>query len=306
VERGVLQVPKRLDFAVVWEGAPVWLLALDAEIVNELWILGHSTPAAFYEGLPGKANYRQLIMAALDNIGSNKIRYTSALGPKPGVVLLVSRSFDYVSRWVSNGPNPVLVLCDHHIGGRHVKATTELCWSTLRHQTFGGTTQFQAVLGTNVSEFQPVRTALRRTIPHVLDYGIKPKWAEAPDSQLLTLSLDDRLHPAHLDSLVLYPTHYSATGWGSRVLSADKIGIAFGLPAWARLASLTVTDIFPFVPIQILDGCLKGILLSSPKTTPLHTPLPQEARGAVNKTWLPRIQRFLPHSWVDANLVTCH
>jgi hypothetical protein len=145
---------------------------------------------------------------------------------------------------------------------------------SLQHDTFGGVTHFQAMLGTNIPDFVPVRTTLRRTLRHVLEYAIKPRWAPAPsvDSRALSLGLKDRLHPSKLSSEILYHTHYSATGWGIRSLTTDEVGIAFGWPAWARKSSLTLDTAFHCVPLQILDGCLKGIIKSGQRRDPLITP----------------------------------
>jgi hypothetical protein len=78
----------------------------------------------------------------------------------------------------------------------------------------------------------------------------------------------------------------------------------FGLPAWARLPTLDLEQIFPCVPIQIMDACLKGILQVSTPTNQFLTPAPGQTPVAASQTWLPRIQRFLPHSWIDSALVT--
>jgi hypothetical protein len=86
-----------------------------------------------------------------------------------------------------------------------------LRWTRLRHDTFGGVTHYQALLGT-----------LRRTIRHIVDYSLKPKWAQPPalgDPPPTMLTLDDRIHPDDLERRSIYHTHYSATGWGSRGLS---------------------------------------------------------------------------------------
>jgi hypothetical protein len=61
------------------------------------------------------------------------------------------------------------------------------------------------------------------------------------------------------------------------MLSPDKIGIAFGLSAWGRHAALNVLQTLPLVPVQVLDGCLKAVIKSAPRTNPLSTPLPQGA-----------------------------
>jgi hypothetical protein len=178
----------------------------------------------------------------------------------------------------------------------------------LRHQHFGGVTHFQSLVGTNIPEFVPKLTALQRSIQHILDYGVKPQRAQAPTGEPTThaiLSLNDRLHQGELVTPVLYHSHYLATGWGKHLLTVDKLGIAFGLPAWVRHKELDRLQTFPLVPIQVMDGCLKGILASILQPSPLQTPDPSLAAPLTNRSWLPpSIQCFLPHLWIDFCLVT--
>jgi hypothetical protein len=115
--------------------------------------------------------------------------------------------------------------------------------------------------------------------------------------------LDERIHPDDLGRIVAYHTHYSATGWASRSLSPDEVGIAFGWPAWARQGS-QLSSALPSLPLQILDGCLKGILSSIPRDYLLSTPSPTPAGGACDRSWLPSIHKFLSHAWIDAAIVT--
>jgi hypothetical protein len=92
----------------------------------------------------------------------------------------------------------MLVLCDEHIHAKNrLFCHGSLRWVSLRHHTFGGVTHFQAMLGTNIPNFVPVRTTLRRTLRHVLEHSIKPRWAPAPsgDTSPTPLRLEDRLHP---------------------------------------------------------------------------------------------------------------
>jgi hypothetical protein len=218
----------------------------------------------------------------------------------------VSGPLEFVRGWNSVSPNPTLVLCDAHIRARNLRCSGTLRWTRLQHETFGGVTHYQALLGTNIPNFEPLRTTLRRTIRHVVDYGIKPAWAPLPMAATLksTLSLNQRLHPECLTTPILYHSEFSSTGWGSHCLSADEIGIAFGLPAWARLSSLVIPRVFPFVPLQILDGCLKSVLSSTPRGNSLKTPAPPKPVVVTSRSWLRTIQKFLPHSWIDSNLVT--
>jgi hypothetical protein len=58
------------------------------------------------------------------------------------------------------------------------------------------------------------------------------------------------------------------------------------------------------VPLQILDGCLKGIIESTPRLNPLLTPTLGRGAAALDRSWLLLIQKLLCHSWVDDGLVT--
>jgi hypothetical protein len=87
-------------------------------------------------------------------------------------------------------------------------------------------------------------------------------------------------------------------------LPIDKIGIAFGWPVWARKLNPCLGQSFPSVPLQILDGCLQGLTFSTLWPSPLLTPSPQATVPSCGGTWLPTIQKFLSHLWVDAALVT--
>jgi hypothetical protein len=136
-------------------------------------------------------------------------------------------------------------------------------------------------------------------------YSIKSSWCSgSPLSLSSKLTMESRLHPGALTTPVVYHTHFLSTGWGTRPLSTDEVGIAFGLPAWARLPTLDLGQVFPLVPIQIMDACLKGILQTLSRRTPLRIPAPSQATAVSSRTWLPRLQRFLPHSWIDSALVT--
>jgi hypothetical protein len=64
-------------------------------------------------------------------------------------------------------------------------------------------------------------------------------------------------------------------------------------------------SLFPFVPIQILDGCLQGILplfMAAAAALSMIKPAPNVPES--NRTWLPTLQQFPPHSWIDSLVVT--
>jgi hypothetical protein len=51
VERGTLCTPQRINICLLFEGFPVWLLALDAIFVDQLWFLRSPTADALYGSL---------------------------------------------------------------------------------------------------------------------------------------------------------------------------------------------------------------------------------------------------------------
>jgi hypothetical protein len=66
------------------------------------------------------------------------------------------------------------------------------------------------------------------------------------------------LDPSQLDRPVAYKTAYSSSRWGSRCLTPEELGISFGLPAQLSLGGLN-GSMFPFVPLQVLAGCLDSL-----------------------------------------------
>jgi hypothetical protein len=61
---------------------------------------------------------------------------------------------------------------------------------------------------------------------------------------------------------------------------------------------------FPSTPVQIMDGCLKGLIATVPCVNSLCTPIPMPILPSSHRSLLPTIRRFLPHSWVFTNSIT--
>jgi hypothetical protein len=304
IERGIMGTPTPLKVWLEFEAFPIWLLALDSNSVSEVCLMGFESQSEFSLRMLAEGQNCALIDAAFSNVGSDKVTFSTAVFPPQDAVYLVSGSRDYVNGWPRKSLHSTLILCEEHVRSKRMVFGGDFQWSRLRHETFGGVTQFQAALGTNIPNFVPMKTSLRRTLRHVVEYGVKPRWTPAPLPHDTNLTLDDRLHPTDLSHDIIYHTHYSATGWGKRALSLEEMGIAFGWPAWARKHVTSIHPSFPSVPVQIMDGCFKALVSSCPSANPLLTPVPLDRVSPSNRTWLPTLQRFLCHSWVDATLVT--
>jgi hypothetical protein len=234
VEHGILLPPQRIAIYLLFERFPIWLLSLDKNMVSHIWIMGYETEDKFLTSMHELGFDAVLLLAIFNNVNPWRITFTLDDKPKQDAIFLVSGSLEFVKGWTTRVPNRTLVLCDEHIWGQTVWGPVDLRWMRLRHEIFGGVTRFQTILGTNIPNFEPVRTDLRSTIQHVLNYSIKPKWCDGPSTKLTShLTIASRLHPLALTTPVIYHTHYSATGWGRQFLTTDEIRIAFGLPAWA-------------------------------------------------------------------------
>jgi hypothetical protein len=102
--------------------------------------------------------------ATLDNVGESKVIFsTGGSSPPKDAVYLVSGSWSFVNNWPQRVLNPMLVLCDENIRSKWKVLKSHLMWSCLLHETIGGVTQFEAVLGTNILDFEWMKTNLQRT-----------------------------------------------------------------------------------------------------------------------------------------------
>jgi hypothetical protein len=185
-----------------------------------------------------------------------------------------------------------------------IKSDASIKWSRLRHQTFGGATSFVALLGTLNLVLQPQRTTLTRTVGHVLDHGIRPKTLPTGYQSEESMRVDGRVNPRFIEQPIVYRSAFSPSGWGLWELTPDELGIAVGLPSWLRNDDLPALH-FPFVPVQIMDGCLKA--LCATPTNVIHqlpTPKPRSLQAGRNQTWLPELQRYLSHAWINDDYVT--
>ena len=304
VEHGMLKCPGVATFWIQAEAFPIWLLALDRSFVHTIHLMGGADAKSFISSMKARNCDLSLINLVIGRIGLGRVHYSNLSRPAPQGprdIVLLSGSLAYVREHARLAVHPTMVLCDVHIRGRVTKFGGSFRWFHLRHSSFGGSTSFKAFLGTNIETFQPELTALRRSISHILDHGVRPamRQADFPGAVRATRLL----HPHDLHVEVLYRTSFTSSGWGSRSLTVSELGIAFGFPSWLRRDGLAEST-FPIVPLQILDGCIRGLLpqVTAKQPLPKIEPAPQAVEN--HKTWLPRLQKFLSHAWIDSSLVT--
>jgi hypothetical protein len=304
VERGLLKYPGSGTFWIQAENFPLWLLGLDRSVVQAIHLMGGSDAKSYLAVMKSRGCDLSLINLVIGRIGLGKVRFSTLERPNPldaNAIVLVSGSLEYIRHCSILATKPTMVLCDDHIRGKVSKFGGSFRWFHLRHTNFGGPTAFKAFVGTNIEAFQPELTELRRSIAHILDHSIRPTVRTADYKKAIPASR--LLHPHSLGDEVLYRSSFTSTGWGSRPLTADELGVAFGFPSWLRHEGLSIAS-FPVVPIQLLDGCLRGLLPQVTAKQPLPPIQLAPKPVASTKTWLPRLQKFLSHDWIDGSVVT--
>jgi hypothetical protein len=210
VEHGLISTSTRLEFHLSFERFPIWLLMPESILVSSVTIGGFSLLSEL-KAARAESNL-DLLEGALDNIGRSAISFQLNDTPSPTALVLVSGSLTYVKAWPASAANLTLVLCNERVQSKHMFSQSSLRWMRLRHESFGGVTHFQAMLGTSVPNFEPVHTKLRRGLRHVLDHGIKPNWSSNVDNAE-SLGLDNCLHPDDLGEVyVITPTTWPQDG----------------------------------------------------------------------------------------------
>jgi hypothetical protein len=271
---------------------------------SKLYILGWPMAAALKHHLEASGASVRLAHRAFAHLGLGRVIYHATLQAPVGAVVLVSGDLSFLDQAsLRFAEHETLFLLSWHWKGKC--SCNGPAKRRLTHLAFGGPTHFVALFGSQGVHAHPLETDLRRSVGHVFDYGLRPEPVVSIDplDHPGTISLDSVLHPADLGRDVLHPTAFYASGWGIRALTADELGIAFGFPGWLRAGGLTVAD-FPIVPVQTMDACLRSVLLARKFVSPL-VPVPVERLSAPpSSTWLPTLQKFLPHSWIDESTIS--
>jgi hypothetical protein len=274
VETSHIQIMRPFKFSLVSENMHVWLLAMEKDYCMLIHVAGHSSPGNLLKAMRENNIDPHLVNIAVARLRLGRVRYLGMEPPPHKMVLFVSGSLDFLKRTQEKWPSHRgLFLLDQPSRSK-IKSYVSMKWSRLRHQTFGGATNYMALLGTMNLALQPQCTTLTRTVGHVLDHGIWPQTLSTGYNLEEALGVANRINPGHFDQLVAYCLAFSRTGWGLQQLTPDELGMAFGLPSWLRTNDLLATH-FLFVPVQIMDGCLKTLCGSTSTNVTYQLPTPK-------------------------------
>jgi hypothetical protein len=181
----------------------------------------------------------------------------------------------------------------------------------ITHESVGGVTTWKGKAWVRDWLMKDRPRTVRRNIGHVLIHSDLPRPCK-PDPAFRHLKPDDLYPLDGSDLAVVFPTHATYTHWGHRKLSRKETAYAMDLPVWlvnddSKLAawndrySRGVT--MPLKPFQVVLQLLLDSL-ATPSSEPLVRVQQPLNFVAAKSTWLPAIQKRLPHSWAVATAVT--
>jgi hypothetical protein len=307
VERGVKRFRRALSGLVLCEDMCFWGLAISGGDWQRLFLLEHEVSRLRKSPLwSAVLTHHTSIIKVVPNLGAIPLLDLS--------VVLLEGWTTYLQNWVGQLPGDTPLLLRLSAGGGRF-LVPHLHWLRFQHSKCGGVTAARLHIGFRGLPSCPMPDTVRRCISHIIQAKERPRPC-GPNGVKPFYKLDDLLLPSDLRRDVFLPSHFSYTGWGLRSLSLSELACAFDLPLWAQLAPEALTawegllSQHSFPPVVIgarllhfyVPTFLAHVLEETPSVTPTSSqPGRKRQTGA---TYLPELDRFLPHSWIDQALVS--
>jgi hypothetical protein len=233
-------------------------------------------------------------------------------------LVLVSGSLAYIGLllpWLTASMGSALLFAEDAGRRPELPVSSNLIWRKISHQHVGGITTQVGLFGFFLLGGCNLDNKVGREIGHILDYSLRPAPVELSSVSDRHYTVSDRLRHKKVSLRVLYATHWCASGYGRRSLSAKELSSAFHLPVpmqpvealgelWLQggvFERMTPLSLFN----AILDRTLSMIapILPPPEAGLVSLPVAPSMVPALG-VMLPLIGKYLVHSWVNAALVT--
>lgn len=327
LEVGYIRNRQLLTVYLFCERFPVWLLSLDSTWVCELVICGYNSLTDLFQQLSeAECEFVQMLLAPFV---ASEVKCLSKLGvvEKSAHIFLISGSlFPFVlSHTETYQSHQTLGVVDAHYEGRlrngrptgqnindsqRVNALSNSSWHRFRHLSIGGATNFVSLFSRTQVDTFPIVTSLQRGIRNFLNWSVRP----GPPPQHLPENRngsyyipDDRLIPGLYELPLLVSSYFHSSGKGYRVLLTEELASIHGFPR-QQILSTFPRSLLAFPPCQLLTASLNvAWTVEAEQTSPVlaSNPRPSKrSRDSETHTWLPDIQRYLPHDWVDVSVIT--
>lgn len=336
VEVHILPTFTPVSLVLFFEGFPLWLVGIEPMWTSMLTIIGFPSSDALLGSLEQQGYPLDVVKLSLSRFNESKILYLQTLPCDLDFdVLLVSGSVEFLVRFFKAqrlSTHCIVGTVNRHYHqrfkhGRPVSIGRTIVphveWFRIRHETVGGASDHTTVHGTmNCGSISPHVTTLRRTISYFLNHAIRPTPVVNQDLHSKSfLKSTDRLSPLYWNQPVIFSTPYFASGWGVRPLSIQELSSVFSFPVRLKLGHFPLSTFDVCVPVQSLLALLHPVLLlfhntqqgsrKRPRRGSLSavSSVPPTIQGCSSigedfRSWLPLIQRWLPHSWIATEVIT--
>ena len=287
-ERGHIQSYTRVNFELIFENDPVWLLIMDKSFVQTITFPQFSSKEMLLSTLSfsAKTMYSKFLSTLLPNC--------ICFGPQSSPdILLVSGSKKFCES-TTFFQAPRLAIIDYSYRRRQMLKTEQGFNEVISHKQVGGPTNFKLSYYRSV-ELKPARRSmLRRHIDSFIDYSL---WAKHEPQPSTFLTLKDTLLVDDLRTYVQIPSRFNNTQLGYRRLSHSELCNIFGIKTIHH--SFVYPGAFQtLIPLQLLYALIVDNLQITPRTserTPMLLPRPFQIHK--KGFWLSSIARWLPEQW---------
>jgi len=298
VQHGVIASFPKIEIVCYFQTVPWWLLTIDQESVSKIYFPQFNSFEKMMEFIQ-RHEHGDTFSTILPSFNPQQMSFQLSTSTFDTILFLVSGTIEFFISWRELYPLSLnWIFCTQTHQRLRTIPFFPYTLNRAVHHKFGGPTKYELFWASSAKIVFP-HESLFRTIGDYLDYSIRPK--SCSTSTLQKYFEPKSLLPVKgIFSMILYPTHFSATGFGIRSLSAEELSLVFGIPA--RFISHFKIGNFPLPPIQILDALLLGwkqiSLIESRKIRKIEfcVPTPSPVLDST-PVFLHSIQKALPSAW---------
>ena len=298
IEMGVMQRSMKRVWSCCFEGFPLWLLVLTRNNTSKVILNNWSCFSHFETFL---RNHTSLaVVSMFQSLGMPFFVFDHSIRAD---VVLCSGSLSFIrTKSQSVFGKGVFLLNTPWRARRFPGFAADIKWRIYTPDAYGGAVQVNVLIGFKNLEPMEMNSTLSRAIVHHLNFGEKPRYFDPCGRSLAGYYVpEDKLQINSLQKSVVYPTHFFRTGFGVCELTSTELGHCFGLTTLQTLRFNTADfeNMLPVQPLRNITSWLaKGdsnVYLSKQSIRVIPT-----ARNIESVTWLPNLQRFLKHDWLEA------
>jgi hypothetical protein len=343
-EVGFLTSKPQLTYYISFQGFPIWLFAVEANVVASIHMVQFENKGEFTRQIDTSFGVIgvSLVGFLIHRIGEHKFVYGKCHAANDGLHL-ISGDIHFLNAILPTVNRAIgcAILDSPFHGQLHQGRPSgdlgwlKMVWHRLRHISVGGATSYCGLLTIFGADFSPKLSALRRCIRSFFDFGTRPSATNPPShpkALVRVYTLEDRLVVGRYQQLIRFPTSFCLSGWGVRALSMSELAKAHGFPQVLATRSDFPAFCLTLPPIQLLDAVIDGHRdwvregasaqhalsadLSTTTTLDIHTgtTVTRDAptarvrgvRSLCTEThsWIPALQKYLSHEWIDNELIT--